>query len=756
MKSRHMAAMQSSNHRLLWRFAWIATLILIAFAGAAFAQDEADPPARAALLSYRQGSLVFAPQGEDEWTELPANRPLTAGDRVWTDRGARAELQLGAATLHVDAESHLGLNDLDERTAHFILQQGSVNVRVRELVQGENVEVDTPNLAFRALRPGDYRVDVDPLTAETRVSVASGLAAVFGENGESIHLGPNQQANFAGRALARVPGPAVHQDDFALWAAERNRLEDQSVAARYVPRGVVGYAQLDAHGSWNHDPNYGAVWYPAVAMPNWAPYRYGHWSWIAPWGWTWVDDAPWGFAPFHYGRWTMIGTRWAWVPGRLAPRPVYAPALVVFLGGGGSRLAVHSGPAVGWYPLAPGEAWWPVFRTSHRYVNHANAHINLNAWPRHHHNHLWRSRPVAVTAVAEDDFRRGRPVHRHWQPVPPHMIGQALTNVVPVRPEPRQRSGPRVQHTPPANAARPFAGQHQHRGVQPPGPAASVIQPGIPPSADQPAAVPPAMAPRFFGGRDAPAVREQFRAQREQERQQRDAAQDVREQIRAQREQERLQRDAAQDVREQFRAQREQERLQRDAAPAVREQFRAQREQERLQRDAERAAREQQRMAQEQARQQQDLRGQRELQMRQQQEQAARLQQDHSARMQREAAQRQAHEHAMQQRAQQEHALRQQQAARAQQEQAMRLQQDRTQREALRQQQHVPAPPQHVRVPQQQVQPVQQPQAAPAAPAARGHGGGHPGGGHRGQRDPDGHGRGGGGGGGGRGGPGPR
>jgi hypothetical protein len=28
---------------------------------------------------------------------------------------------------------------------------------------------------------------------------------------------------------------------------------------------------------------------------------------MSPWGWTWVDNAPWGFAPFHYGRWVGAG-----------------------------------------------------------------------------------------------------------------------------------------------------------------------------------------------------------------------------------------------------------------------------------------------------------------------------------------------------------------------------------------------------------------------------------------------------------------
>jgi len=529
-------------------------LLLFWMAGAAFAQDVTDPPARVALLSARQGSVVFAPQGDDEWVELAQNRPLTAGDRLWSDRSSRAELQLGSATLHVASETHLGVSDLDERAAHFMLQQGTVNARVRELLPGENFEIGTPNLALRALQPGDYRIDVDADTQQTRVVVHSGLAAIYGEGGQSIQMGAGQQATFAGRSLARVQAPPFRQDAFGLWAAERNRLEDQSIAARHLPRGVVGYAQLDPYGSWAQDPTYGTVWYPHILVQNWAPYRYGHWEWIPPWGWTWIDDAPWGFAPFHYGRWTMIASRWCWVPGPLAVRPVYSPALVVFLGSGGTQfsLSIGSGPAVGWYPLAPGEAWWPVYRTSPRYVSYANYQIDLNAYPRNYGQHFWRSRPIAVTAVREDDFRRGRPVERHWQPLQPQVIGQAQVGVVPVRPD--QRFTRELHRAPRLHSA-------------------------------PPAAVQPAMPQRFLGG--PPAVREQARAEREQGRLQREAERAAREQMRQQ-EQVRQQQDHARQ---------QQDRSQREAERAAREQMRQQehvRQQQELRMQREQIQRQQQ------------------------------------------------------------------------------------------------------------------------------------------------------------------
>src|SRR5262249_39049506 len=127
-------------------------------------------------------------------------------------------------------------------------------------------------------------------------------------------------------------------DEFADWSARANREDDRSPSAQYAQQSpqpqqyvspeMTGYEDLDRNGSWVTSPDYGPLWTPTTVVAGWAPYRYGHWAWIRPWGWTWVDDAPWGFAPFHYGRWVVVGGRWCWAPGRYVSRPVYAPALV--------------------------------------------------------------------------------------------------------------------------------------------------------------------------------------------------------------------------------------------------------------------------------------------------------------------------------------------------------------------------------------------------------------------------------------------
>jgi hypothetical protein len=126
---------------------------------------QSDPPARVGSLSQIQGSVVCAPAGQTEWLDGTLNRPFTQGDRLWTDGGGPAELHLGTSVLHIDSQAFLEVVALDQGVFQASLKGGSVNVRVRELRDAENVEIDTAELAFRAAQPGDYRIDVDPVQA---------------------------------------------------------------------------------------------------------------------------------------------------------------------------------------------------------------------------------------------------------------------------------------------------------------------------------------------------------------------------------------------------------------------------------------------------------------------------------------------------------------------------------------------------------------------------------------------------------------
>ncbi len=114
------------------------------------------------------------------------------------------------------------------------------------------------------------------------------------------------------------------------------------------------YDNLAPYGQWVYDPDYGNVWVPNEAG-DFRPYgSRGYWA-MTDYGNTWVSEDPWGWAVYHYGRWTYDPYYgWVWIPGY-----EWAPAWVSWRYGGGYA---------GWAPMGPGvsvgvsfnypDSWW--------------------------------------------------------------------------------------------------------------------------------------------------------------------------------------------------------------------------------------------------------------------------------------------------------------------------------------------------------------------------------------------------------------
>ncbi len=340
--------------------------------------SDQDPPGRVADLNYSQGSISYRPANQDEWISGVPNGPLVTGDDLWADESSRAEVHIGSTAIRIGSKTGITFLNLDDHTTQIRLAQGKMILRVRHVDDDDAYEVDTPNLAFTILQPGEYRFDVGEDAAKTTITVWSGRGRAVG-GGSSYTVVAQQSAVFTGTdslnyELDQVPDP----DDFDIWAFDRDKHEDNSESANYVSREMTGYEDLDEYGDWSYVAGYGPCWRPYMVGAGWAPYRVGRWAFVAPWGWTWVGGEPWGFAPYHYGRWAFVGGGWFWVPGPAVVRPVWAPALVAWVGGPGFRVGVGAG--VGWFPLAPGEVYIPAYRVSRAYVNNVNVtNTNVSA-----------------------------------------------------------------------------------------------------------------------------------------------------------------------------------------------------------------------------------------------------------------------------------------------------------------------------------------------------------------------------------------
>jgi hypothetical protein len=349
----------------------VAVLALFAVVPAFADDDNDDPPGRVARLKYASGEVSVQPGGVNEWVGASVNRPLTTSDRVWADKNSRAELHLGTAAIRLADETSVTLSNVSDNTVQVELHQGTLNLYVRKLYSGEIYEIDTPNLAFTVTKSGEYRFDVDSTGDTTVVTVWKGRGEATGD-GRAVRVEGGERVRFtSGTSLAHDNFVSPRPDGFDDWCRVRDKRESGVYSARYVSPSVIGYEDLDGYGRWDYYPDYGRVWFPTVAS-GWSPYSYGRWVWIRPWGWTWVDDSPWGFAPFHYGRWVHYRSRWGWVPGPYYVRPVYAPALVAWVGGSWGVGFSFGGPSVGWFPLGYREPYFPYYRSSQHYWRNVN------------------------------------------------------------------------------------------------------------------------------------------------------------------------------------------------------------------------------------------------------------------------------------------------------------------------------------------------------------------------------------------------
>jgi len=548
-----------SSQRVRMVLNHLAALTLAAAALLASASAWADPPGRVGRIAESQGTVWMFDPGQGEWIAAQRNRPLTSGDRLSAERDARAELQIGSATLRLDGGTELEVTELDDQRVRVHLHSGSLALRLRSNDSAREFSVSTAEGRFEPERAGQYRID-----SQSDGSFGGVIAGAmrFEARDSVLTINAGQRAEFwTEQGVTHYSWAALPNDRFADWVAQQDR-QDLGGARYplYVSPEMTGADDLDRYGDWDRHPEYGTIWIPARVEPGWAPYRYGQWAYVQPWGWTWVDNAPWGFAPFHYGRWISWQGRWAWAPGQYVARPVYAPALVAWIGGPHVSVGINigGGPAVGWVPLSPREYYQPTYSVTNIYINNVNG--PHRRWqPPVRPNQPVRTGPImytnqgvpgGVTVVSQQVLRERQPISnaviapvdartiQRWQSQPAATTGRTPQAYVPPAPP---AAAPRVVATPggavPAAPAAPGAARTTPWGrvaTQPRAPApppavqndGGQLQPGRPPLADPRAGGQPRTIDRAAPA--APAAPGQREGQPRQPREQDNGRGDVR------------------------------------------------------------------------------------------------------------------------------------------------------------------------------------------------------------------------------------
>ena len=415
------------------------------------------------------------------------NTPLTSGDAIWTEPNARTELSVAGTRVRMDNATQLEMLAIDDSQTRLQIDQGRIDIKTFTLDTGTPYQIVTPRGTITVQQQGDYYVEAGTTEDATRLGVRSGAAQIQSLNGQVLAVRAGEVGEISGdvgtpqlRTVNSAPPPPV-----AYWAV-RDQQVNYDPPAQYLSSGVTGYEDLNAYGSWSNDSQYGNVWSPRSAPAGWQPYRTGHWSNVQPWGWTWIDDQPWGYAPYHYGRWANSGNRWVWVPPQRNVQPVYAPALVAFIGG--IELAVTLGnqnnSPVGWFPLGPRETYVPSYSTNRDYYNRINQSAQVqpqvleSRWQaaQRHEAVVAGQNPVLAnqrfaTVVPADVFVRSQPVARATlqvsaaqlaaarvapvaaPPAPTASIATAAPATAPGAAKPADRNAPASRTTAPAPAA---------------------------------------------------------------------------------------------------------------------------------------------------------------------------------------------------------------------------------------------------------------------------------------------------------------
>jgi hypothetical protein len=412
----------------------LSTMVFIAlFATGPAAQmsvpnDELDaavshtPP----RLSMLEGEVSFWRPGAEDWVEAQINTPLAPGDQLYSGAASRIEFQVGpGAFLRGGSGTQIGFEDQGADYLHFSVTEGQASLDVRTVDPGFVIVVDTPTAAFTLHSEGYYRIEANA-GRTTFITRNGGQASAVLANGETLPVAPDQAVTIAGKERPKVTAaPAPAMDGWDSWNYARTDRHLNAESARYVSAETYGLSDLDKYGTWRTVPTYGRVWMPADVPPNWVPYSTGSWMRDPYYGWTWVDTAPWGWAPYHYGRWVFVNNVWVWAPGPIVRRPVYAPALVAFYGQPGVSVSVGvGGPVVGWVSLGWGEPlvpWWgrPGFIHRPWWGGWAGPRVVNNVVITHttvvHVRHIttYRNARVrnSVVMVDRDRFGRGPVTH---------------------------------------------------------------------------------------------------------------------------------------------------------------------------------------------------------------------------------------------------------------------------------------------------------------------------------------------------------
>ena len=217
--------------------------------------------------------------GRGSASTIRSRRATTCGSTAT----ALAEVDYGGGQFRLAGDTNLHVSRLDERQLALFIASGSVIVRVRVLEPDDSVRVDTPAtqvaLDAAGALPDRRRART---AARRRVIVREGEAEVATPAAtQQVLPGPDGRIDRRRRTSSADIRNGGGIDGFDAWSAARDRVYEAAARERVrLARRWSARPTSTPMARWQTYPDYGAVWFPTVE-PEWAPYRFGHWTWLS-------------------------------------------------------------------------------------------------------------------------------------------------------------------------------------------------------------------------------------------------------------------------------------------------------------------------------------------------------------------------------------------------------------------------------------------------------------------------------------------
>lgn len=415
-------------------FSFFPILALLVFSNFLIAQDvdlddELEVTARVARISAIEGNVQIKRLGENEWEAASLNFPIVEGDEIAVSNNAKLEIQFDDQNfLRVSEGSLVKITTLRDDGISVSLSEGTLSLRVYEFDKEKTFfEIDAPHTMISVQTAGIFRIDAKSTDQVKITAFEDGQVRVYSESSAFLIRGGRSATIFLtdDRLGEWETGDlASFSDSWDTWVAERdvaigqlraNALasNNSNVNAPDYGQDIYGAADLNDYGSWGDSDDYGRVWRPNPASisvyDNWSPYRYGRWTWLSPFGWTWVGAEPWGWSTYHYGRWINDGRGWCW-----APYSYYQRQNNVAINRGRRNLwrpanvnVFNVGRDIAWYPLSYRDRYNDFNRNFRRGNNQRRDFGNNQQWSRLNNRPDFNRIPAnAIVGIRSKEFGR--------------------------------------------------------------------------------------------------------------------------------------------------------------------------------------------------------------------------------------------------------------------------------------------------------------------------------------------------------------